>query len=198
MKHFLKNHLIDLDHSSSDLFIKVWRRDGTKMTTEGFVNEMFQKHNVHLPIEQEMKLFYSQYKDAILKAEALKGSNELLNYLQQVNIPTALATGSKRHQLEAILKQNGWEKSFKVLVGEEDCEHFKPHPDPYLKAAQKLNIDPENCLVIEDSRNGVLSAKAAGMTVIAVTAGSSYQQDLKEADLVVDSLFDVMEILKKN
>ncbi|MGB4491550.1 MAG: HAD-IA family hydrolase, partial [Halanaerobiales bacterium] len=63
----------------------------------------------------------------------------------------------------------------------------KPHPEIFLTTAEKLGVNPEDCVVIEDSRNGVLAAKAAGMKCIGFKNANSGDQDLSEADLIVSS-----------
>ena len=76
------------------------------------------------------------------------------------------------------------------LVTIDDVERGKPHPDPYLLAAQRLGADPGDCLVVEDAPSGVAAARAAGCAVLAVTTTTA-AEDLSDADLVVDSLADV-------
>lgn len=74
-----------------------------------------------------------------------------------------------------------------VFVSADDITRGKPHPEPYLKAAERLGVAPERCLVIEDAPAGVTAGKAAGMRVVAVT--TSHDADaLAEADAVYDSM----------
>ena len=72
----------------------------------------------------------------------------------------------------------------------------KPDPEPYSLTISKLRLNPEDCIVIEDSDNGILSAKRAGAKVIAVTH-SFGREKLKEADYIVDSLLEVKQLLEK-
>jgi sugar-phosphatase len=81
-----------------------------------------------------------------------------------------------------------------VLVTADDVENGKPHPEPYARAAEALGVDPGDCVVVEDAPAGITAAKAAGMTVIAVT--STYGADaLGEADVVAGSMHEVLEEL---
>lgn len=73
-------------------------------------------------------------------------------------------------------------------------EKGKPAPDVYLKAAELLGVEPEHCMVLEDARHGVAAAKAAGMTCIGFVNPNSGNQDLSQADHVVDSIGDVLRI----
>ena len=79
------------------------------------------------------------------------------------------------------------ENIFDVIVTFEDCEKRKPHPESYLITAKKLNLNPDDCIVIEDSPVGIESAKKAGMKCIAVLNKYTKKQDLSKADIIIDS-----------
>jgi HAD superfamily hydrolase (TIGR01509 family) len=95
------------------------------------------------------------------------GAAELLAALRSDGVRCALVTMSYRGLAEAIVSclPHG---SFEVLVTGDEVRHGKPHPEPYLVAAQRLGVDPAACLAIEDSPTGVASATAAGVAVLAV------------------------------
>ena len=78
----------------------------------------------------------------------------------------------------------------RILVAADDVAYGKPHPEPYLKAAQLLGVNPAECLVVEDALNGIQAAHAAGMKVIGVATTYS-AAELKEADAVVETLQNV-------
>ncbi len=83
----------------------------------------------------------------------------------------------------------------RVLVTSDDVTHGKPHPEPYLKGAQKLGFKPADCVVIEDAPAGIHSARSGGMRVIGIT--STYERaDLFEADFVIGSLLDARATFK--
>lgn len=121
----------------------------------------------------------------------LPGARELVGELSR-ELPLAIASGALRGEVEAILRSGGLRDAFAAIVGAEDVANGKPHPEPYLAALGRLEarapgLRPEQCLVFEDSMPGIASARAAGMTVVAVT--SSYPAaKLSAARLVVDSL----------
>jgi HAD superfamily hydrolase (TIGR01509 family) len=95
------------------------------------------------------------------------GARELLADVRSTGIPTALVTMSWRRFADEVVKAlpNG---AFDVSVVGDDVEHGKPHPDPYLLAAERLGVDIRKCVAIEDSPTGVASALAAGAIVLAV------------------------------
>lgn len=108
-------------------------------------------------------------------------------------LPTAVASSAHRDVIEAALRATGLEGAFRVVVSSDEVTHGKPAPDVYLLAAERLGIEPANCLVIEDSLNGVHAAKAAGMTVVLVPNASIPPAPgaREAADVVVDHLADV-------
>ena len=85
----------------------------------------------------------------------------------------------------------------KVFVSADDVKRGKPDPEIFLTAAEKLGIPPASCLVIEDARNGVKAAKAAGMRCIGLQNLNSGNQDLSEADLVIGNFNELnLDIIK--
>ena len=82
--------------------------------------------------------------------------------------PLAVASSSNRQLIDLVLEVAGLARRFAVTISSEEVPRGKPAPDVYLKAARRLHVDPTHCVAIEDSQNGFLSAKAAGMRVIAV------------------------------
>ena len=102
----------------------------------------------------------------------------------------AVASSSELPVVRAILEKIGVADAFPIVVTSEDVAEGKPSPDPYLKAAEKLGLAPNECVAIEDSRNGLLSAKRAGMKLIAVP-DPGFPQNLNGADAHVTNLSEV-------
>jgi len=98
-----------------------------------------------------------------------------------------LATGSMRCEAEMALGSLGIRDRFQAIVTREDCVNGKPHPEPFLRAAEGLGLPANRCVVVEDSPGGIRAAKAAGMRCVAVTH-SCPENSLREADLIVDDL----------
>lgn len=82
--------------------------------------------------------------------------------------PLGLASSSNREVIDLVLGLSGFGDAFRVTVSSEEVERGKPAPDVYLAAARRLGVEPAECVAVEDSSNGLRSAAAAGMTVIAV------------------------------
>jgi len=96
------------------------------------------------------------------------GVVELLDLINALGLPYAIATSSFRHSVDHHLALHGLAGRFKHIVAHGDYARSKPAPDPYLIAAGKLGVEPADCLALEDSYNGVRSAAAAGMMAVMV------------------------------
>src|SRR5690606_5174684 len=92
--------------------------------------------------------------------------------------------------IDLILQKLDIEKYFDFVVSGEQVVKGKPEPDIFLKVANHYSIHPKDCMVIEDSTNGVLAAKAANMFCVGYYNPSSGNQDLTKADLIIDSFND--------
>ena len=110
-----------------------------------------------------------------------------------VRWPLGLASSSNRELIEAALEASGLARHFRVTVSSEEVARGKPAPDVYLEAARRLEVAPEHCAAIEDSHNGIRSAKAAGMRTIAIPNRRfpPGEEALAEADVVLDSIAEL-------
>jgi sugar-phosphatase len=125
------------------------------------------------------------------KAQAMPGVETLLQKLQQVKARTAIASGSFLQRIEMIVDRFAWREYFEHLVSSDHVNYVgKPDPAIYRYTAQKLGLDPANCVVIEDSVNGLVAAKGAGMSCIAVPDARWSRGDYSAADLIANGLTD--------
>lgn len=102
--------------------------------------------------------------------ELIAGAKELLTEIAAAGIPAALVSASTRRVVDACLGSIG-AHHFTFTVSGDDVTHPKPHPEPYLKAAALLGVDPVDCVVIEDSPSGTAAAAAAGCRVMSIPHG---------------------------
>ncbi len=100
-------------------------------------------------------------------------------------IPTALATSASRRRMNAVLNLYNLQDKFPVKLCAEDVKESKPNPTIFLLAAQRLNVNPRQCVVIEDSTRGLIAAKRAGMLCVGYKGLPHVQQDMTQADLIV-------------
>ena len=125
------------------------------------------------------------------------GVQELLDALDAHRIPRAVVSSNDRFIIESNLRGAGILKRFDALVCGDMIRRSKPEPDIYLAAAKALNICPENCLVLEDSPNGLKSGRAAGMRTCMVPDRIPYTDALSACtDDVCESLLDVIPLIE--
>jgi HAD superfamily hydrolase (TIGR01509 family) len=107
--------------------------------------------------------------------------------------PLGLASSSNRELIDLVLELSGMARFFRATVSSEEVARGKPTPDVYVEAARRLGVTPDRCAAIEDSENGILAAKAAGMRVLAIPNPLYPPSDeaLAAASVVLDSLHDL-------
>lgn len=122
----------------------------------------------------------------------IPGAREAVERLA-VRWPLGIASSSNRPLIELALERSGLAPLFRAAVSSEEVPRGKPAPDVYLEAARRLDVAPERCAAVEDSHNGIRSAKAAGMYVLAIPNASfpPDEEALAQADAVLDSLAEL-------
>lgn len=129
-----------------------------------------------------------------LNGKALPGVYEIIRLFKNKNIKLAIASGSNYSLINTVVEKLSFKSEFDILQSAENLLLGKPHPEIFLKTASKLNVAPEKCLVLEDSINGLIAAKAAKMKCLAIP--EQHNLDRKEyaiADMVLPSLKDFSE-----
>ena len=112
-------------------------------------------------VDEVISLIYEEGKPMV-------GLNSVLEKAKEKKIKIGLATSSSHQIIDAVLKKLDVKEYFDAIQSAETEKYGKPHPQVFITTANKLGIEPINCLVIEDSLNGVIAAKAAKMKVIAI------------------------------
>lgn len=158
------------------------------------IREVFQERGRFYDekLAKEMLLRKEQIFNRIVRPAFVPGARTLLRVLHSRNIRTALVTGTARQEVHRILPA-GLLKKFDVVVTGDEVKHGKPNPEPFLKALKKLRLRPSETVVIENAPFGILSARKAHITCIALPSYLS-RSYLKDADFVFSSYRD----LRKN
>ncbi len=147
--------------------------------------------------EAATSLFREKYRAGLLAVKP--GVRELLTWLKSRVLRIAIASSTRTEIVEMELADAGILPFFDRVVGGDQVSRSKPNPDIFLKAAEALEEAPENCLVIEDSFNGVRAGRAAGMTVIMVPDLLQPDEEIRSlADRVLPSLLSVLDLLRNN
>ena len=140
-------------------------------------------------LTERNRLLYPLYGTA----KVLPGTVELIRHLDKHNIPQAIASSSSRRHFEMkTVNHQSWLKllSSTTLGDDPAIKQGKPAPDIFLLAAKRLNANPEECLVFEDSIAGMKAATAAGMSVVVVPDAVFDRQLFTDADLVLNSMLE--------
>jgi mannitol-1-/sugar-/sorbitol-6-/2-deoxyglucose-6-phosphatase len=123
-----------------------------------------------------------------LNGNALPGVYDIINILKRHNIPMAVASSSATDLIDVVLKRLDIQKYIEFAHSAEHEAKGKPFPDVFLSTAKRLGVAASDCVVFEDSLNGVKAAKAAGMKCVAVPEQPHDAVKFQEADLIVASL----------
>jgi HAD superfamily hydrolase (TIGR01509 family) len=126
--------------------------------------------------------------------QPIKGIQETLLELSQ-KYQLALVTTRDRETAERFLVDNGFDRLFAVIVTRDDVKRLKPHPESVLQAMEKLGMEAEHCVMVGDTTVDIIAAQAAGTNSIGVLCGFGQYQDLKSADIILDSTNDVTQRL---
>jgi len=196
--------LIDSEPLWEEAELSVFTKVGVPLTPE------MTKQTMGLRVDEVVQYWHSRYPwkntplmevEALIvktvielikaKGQAKQGVHGIIDVFQKCDLPMAIASSSSMEIINAVVEKFSLQEYMQVIYSAEHEAFGKPHPGVYITAAQKLGVQPEECLAFEDSPNGVLAAKAAKMKCIAVP-----DLKLKEdkrfciADKVLDSLSD--------
>lgn len=163
----------------------------TKVRTKEIVLEHYGDDFPYEELSAEASVMFHE----ICEREGLpvkKGVRELLDYLKEQNIPTALASSTRLEVVTQELKQAGLYEYFQVVVGGDQLKRSKPAPDIYLLACEKLGIAPKAAYAIEDSYNGIRSSHSAGMKPVMVPDLLAPTEEMREKSVVV--LEDLLQV----
>lgn len=138
---------------------------GTRETLE----RLSEEYGLGAPIEDLLAGKNRAYLElARAGTEVYPEMRKFVELLDAAGVPMAVASGSSRAAIEAVLAGTGLDAFLTTLVSAEDVAHGKPRPDVFLEAARRLGTDPAHCVVVEDAPPGAAAAHAAGMRCIAV------------------------------
>ena len=158
-------------------------------TSRVIFEDTLQKHGRTDVTAADMAAYKHDHYLEVLESgeiEPVPGSVEFIQRLHAAGIPLALATSSNVRAMNAVLDGFGIRKYFTSVLSGGELPESKPHPAIYLISAQRLGVKPEDCMVVEDTTNGIRAAKAAGMYCVAYRNPNSGEQDLSLADEIVD------------
>jgi|SRR5579872_851524 len=200
--------LIDTEVLIRDLMMAVAADHGTRLPNEVFVRMVGLPEadsdavaRAHFGPRFDLAAFNREVDEraygAIQAGVALKaGLLELLDHLEGAAVPRAIATSSSHASVRNKLEPSGVLARFDAVVAAGDYARGKPHPDPFLVAAERLGVAPDLCLALEDSHNGVRSAHSAGMMTVMVPDLLDATEEMHEKCVTIaESLHHVRDLL---
>ncbi|MFD3695416.1 HAD family hydrolase [Streptomyces sp. NPDC058646] len=128
-----------------------------------------ERYGIRAPVEQLLAEQNAAYLElARTGTEVFPQMRKFVERLYAERVPMAVASGSSREAIDAVLAGTGLDAVLTTAVSAEEVEHGKPAPDVFLEAARRLGARPADCVVVEDAAPGALAARAAGMDCVAV------------------------------
>lgn len=156
------------------------------------------RHALALEVEElieQNKAESIRFFSALEHIPMMPGLTQVLEELNKREIPLAVASSSFHEVIELILERTGLRAYFLQVVSSKEAGKSKPEPDVFLLAARRLGIDPKDCLVVEDSYNGIQAAKAAGMRCIAFEGPGANVEAQKKADASICDFNQLLDLL---
>jgi beta-phosphoglucomutase-like phosphatase (HAD superfamily) len=127
--------------------------------------------------------------------KGMLGVVESIKRFKAAGLRLAIGTSLHAEYIRLVLERLGVQTAFEIIVTGDEIKNGKPHPETYLTVAEKLELEPSECVVLEDAKSGIESATAAGCCCIAIENPNALPQDTSSADVVVGTLDEVTEKL---
>ena len=195
--------LIDSGAAHKQSWFDLAAKEGYDKMSDEFFHDTFGMQNYQiLPILEGKELSkerideLSDWKEQRYReifADTIKlsdGAENLFNELKEAGFKLAIGSSTPKENLDFVMEHLKIEHHFETIVSMKDVTRGKPAPDTFLLAAKNLNLEPEDCIVIEDSLAGLEAAIAANMPVIALTT-TRRQDELTQADMIVAGLHEL-------
>lgn len=150
-----------------------------------------EQFNLEPSIDEIINMKKEKFIENVNRIPLIKHVKEFMSSLHEKGYLIALASSNNSCAVDEVIERFGLGKYLNFAISGEDVVNSKPHPEIFLKAAKRMKVNPSDCLVIEDAKNGVEAAKSAGMKCIGFNNPNSGNQDLSQADLIIDSYEDI-------
>lgn len=203
--------IIDSENAYCSIIIDIYKKFGYECTKEFFIETIgiaeeegakcLEAHipNVNAKVEIFDKLaglYEQRLKNGLVKVK--KGFYELIDYLKNNNIKVLLCSSSKYPYINATLNYIGIAQLFDQIVCADDCARVKPYPDVYLKSVEASGYSVDECLAVEDSSAGILSASSAGIKTVYIPDMENVpQENVDKCYVKLDDLSLIIDLLKK-
>ncbi|MGN1398920.1 MAG: HAD family hydrolase [Erysipelotrichaceae bacterium] len=201
----------DSENVSKDVLTSLMQKEGYPFYFEHFINviginksqsiEYLSTFTFDDKKSDEILTHSGQIMNQLLqqgKIPLKKGAMEIINWLNEIHFPIALATSAPMEKIKYTFNGNGYEVPFKNIVTGDMVRYSKPHPQIFLLAGEKMNVPIENCLVIEDSYNGIKAAlKAKAIACMVPDLLPPNQEILTQNVMIKNDLTEVKSWLEQ-
>lgn len=202
--------MFDTEKLFEVLFFKVCKERNFNCTREAFLSMVGVSAKTVIKLEKEFpgisdimnevqerrKAFFFKYFKTPGSANK-KGLKELYDYTKEHGYKIAVASSSQREDILKFIEHAGFKMEFDAIISGYDGVPSKPAPDIFLRAASVLEVQPEHCLVLEDSKFGTMAAYRANMPHVFIQDMIAPDEEMmKYIDISCDSMLDVIELLK--
>ncbi|MGI8905365.1 MAG: HAD family hydrolase [Candidatus Sumerlaeaceae bacterium] len=164
------------------------------LTDADILRDMEMRPGIKLDFERFSARKRDLYFEAAARGHGMRvfpGALELIRSLADAQVPIALASSAARDKIDFNLESSGLRPFFQHIVSGEDFQRGKPDPEIFLTAAHCIGVSPNRCIVFEDSINGLIAARAAGMVAVGISNTFASDQLAHHADYVLESLENV-------
>lgn len=189
-----------LEESGVSLTYKDWLKNYAGIPLPTNAKNLIEKYNITTQlaeiIERREALTLERLRTKDVKL--MPYVTEVLDFFQSRNLILALVTSSPRKDVEAIFERNGLHKYFKLIITRTEVSKSKPDPESYTTCVEKLGLNKDECIVFEDTINGIKSAKAAGLTCIAIQQNIEDHAKLSIADQLFLDFKEAKNYLSQN
>lgn len=178
---------------SGDALMKELYGNGAELMHRLVPHKTFTEEEARKIVDEKEARYRNLYGQNIT---VLEGAREFLEEALQLQVPMGIGTASNQANIDFALDFLDLRKYLNAIVGADDVQHSKPHPETWLKLAEALNTDPARCIVFEDAPKGVEAAARAGMKAIAIT-GHYSANDFKGYENIL-KIVPALSVLKIN
>lgn len=167
----------------------------TGATDKAIATWLVKTHSLPSSVDELIALKEAQFVELVRQRSVLRpGVQRVLQQASDAGLTLAVASSAMKGSIEAVLDCLKIRHYFAAIASGEEVKNSKPAPDVFKLAARRIKVRPRRCLAFEDSRNGTLAAKAAGMRCVVVPAGSTSHQDHSQADLQLASFEEIEDL----
>jgi len=205
----LDGTLIDSEHFYFECWNEILAEVGAQLTFDDWLNnyagmampanaqKLIDTYGIKGPLDELVKrrerLTIERFKTT--DVSLMPFVPEILNFFRDKGLTMAVVTSSVRKDVDTIFERNGLKHYFKLIITRSEVANYKPHPESYNACCEQLGISKDECLVFEDTINGLTAAKAANLVCYAIQSNTAEHHKLQAADKIFLDLNEAKEYL---